>query len=65
MSPLRWTVKSTRSLAAEHIGPGHRVSADTVGNLLREHPPVECREAGLWGEHGLPGGDVALTSRCA
>ncbi|MET8965255.1 ISAzo13 family transposase [Streptomyces sp. NPDC004074] len=36
MSPLRWTVKSTRSLAAELIGQGHRVSADTVGDLLRE-----------------------------
>lgn len=36
MSPLRWTVKSTRSLAAELIGQWHRVSADTVGDLLRE-----------------------------
>ncbi|MFI0507534.1 ISAzo13 family transposase [Streptomyces albogriseolus] len=36
MSPLRWTVKSTRSLAAELTGQGHRVSADTVGDLLRE-----------------------------
>jgi transposase len=36
MSPLRWTVKSTRSLAAALAGQGHRVSADTVGDLLRE-----------------------------
>src|SRR6267142_3860097 len=31
-SPLRWTIKSTRTLAAE----GHEVSADTVHKLLRE-----------------------------
>nr|BFD87939.1 hypothetical protein StreXyl84_73400 [Streptomyces sp. Xyl84] len=36
MSPLRWTVKSTKSLATELIRQGHRVSADTVGDLLRE-----------------------------
>jgi hypothetical protein len=36
VSPLRWTVKSTRSLAAELTAQGHRVSADTVGDLLRE-----------------------------
>ena len=36
MSPLRWTTKSTRKLAAELTGQGHRVSADTVGDLLRE-----------------------------
>ncbi|WP_329319114.1 MULTISPECIES: ISAzo13 family transposase [unclassified Streptomyces] len=36
MSPLRWTVKSTRNLAAELSREGHRVSADTVGDLLRE-----------------------------
>ncbi|RAJ76935.1 DDE family transposase [Streptomyces sp. PsTaAH-137] len=36
MSPLRWTVKSTRSLAAELTRQGHKVSADTVGDLLRE-----------------------------
>jgi hypothetical protein len=35
MSPLRWTTKSTRTLAAELTGQGHRVSADTVGDLLR------------------------------
>ncbi|MBM0228632.1 ISAzo13 family transposase [Micromonospora sicca] len=36
MSPLRWTTKSTRKLAAELTGQGHRVSADTVADLLRE-----------------------------
>ncbi|MCM2518195.1 ISAzo13 family transposase [Streptomyces griseoincarnatus] len=36
MSPLRWTVKSIRSLAAELTRQGHRVSADTVGDLLRK-----------------------------
>jgi hypothetical protein len=34
-SPLRWTVKSTRTLAAELTRRGHKVSADTVGDLLR------------------------------
>jgi transposase len=36
MSPLRWTTKSTRKLAAELAAQGHKVSADTVGDLLRE-----------------------------
>ncbi len=36
MSPLRWTCKSTRALAVELTARGHRVSADTVGDLLRE-----------------------------
>jgi len=36
MSPLRWTAKSTRALAAELTCQGHRVGADTVGGLLRE-----------------------------
>jgi transposase len=35
VSPLRWTVKSTRRLAAELTAQGHRVGADTVGDLLR------------------------------
>ncbi|MEU8435400.1 ISAzo13 family transposase [Streptomyces sp. NPDC029216] len=35
MSPLRWTVKSTRALARELTQAGHRVSADTVADLLR------------------------------
>ncbi|WP_110085092.1 ISAzo13 family transposase, partial [Streptomyces sp. NRRL WC-3549] len=36
MSPLRWTVKSTRALAGELSRAGHKVSADTVADLLRE-----------------------------
>lgn len=36
MSPLRWTVKSTRALAQELARAGHKVSADTVADLLRE-----------------------------
>jgi len=36
MSPLRWTTRSTRTLAAELTRAGHLVSADTVGDLLRE-----------------------------
>src|SRR5690242_14619910 len=36
MSPLRWTVKSTRNLAGELTRQGHKVSADTVGDLLRD-----------------------------
>src|SRR6478735_4309938 len=36
MSPLRWTTKSTRNLADELTAQGHKVSADTVGDLLRE-----------------------------
>src|SRR5215469_8706147 len=36
VSPLRWTAKSTRALAAELTAQGHKVGADTVGDLLRE-----------------------------
>ncbi|MER6379880.1 ISAzo13 family transposase [Streptomyces sp. NPDC001127] len=36
MSPLRWTVKSTRNLARELTRTGHKASADTVADLLRE-----------------------------
>src|SRR5215472_611015 len=35
VSPLRWTTKSTRNLAAELTRRGHRVGAGTVGDLLR------------------------------
>ncbi|TQE29143.1 ISAzo13 family transposase [Streptomyces ipomoeae] len=37
MSPLRWTIKSTRNLAEEMGRQGHAVSARTVGKLLREN----------------------------
>ena len=36
MSPLRWTTKSTRTLAGELTRQGHRVGPDTVSDLLRE-----------------------------
>jgi transposase len=36
MSPLRWTTKSTRTLAAELTRQGHRAGADTVAELLRQ-----------------------------
>jgi transposase len=36
MSPLRWTTKSTRTLAGELTAQGHKVSADTVSDLLKE-----------------------------
>ena len=36
MSPLRWTTKSTRNLAGELTRQGHKISADTVGDLLRK-----------------------------
>jgi transposase len=36
MSPLRWTTKSTRTLAGELTRQGHKAGADTVGDLLRE-----------------------------
>lgn len=36
MPLLRWTVKSTRTLAQELTRAGHRVSADTVADLLRD-----------------------------
>ena len=35
MSPLRWTTKSTRNLADELTRQGHKVSADTVADVLR------------------------------
>jgi hypothetical protein len=35
VSPLRWTVKSVRTLAGELTRQGHKVSADTVHKLLR------------------------------
>jgi len=35
MSPLRWTTRSTRNLAAELTRQGHRIGADAVGDLLR------------------------------
>jgi hypothetical protein len=42
MSPLRWTTKSTRDLADELTRQGHKVGADTVGDLLRDEGSA-CR----------------------
>lgn len=36
MSPLRWTTRSTRNLAAELTARGHKVGPDVVADLLRE-----------------------------
>lgn len=36
MSPLRWTTKSTRNLAATLTTQGHKVDAGAVANLLRQ-----------------------------
>uniref|UniRef100_UPI000D14F965 ISAzo13 family transposase n=1 Tax=Streptomyces hirsutus TaxID=35620 RepID=UPI000D14F965 len=36
MPPLRWTTRSTRTLAAELTRRGHRAGADTVAGLLRQ-----------------------------
>ncbi|WP_344409228.1 ISAzo13 family transposase, partial [Actinomadura nitritigenes] len=36
-SPLRWTTKSLRHLAAELTRQGHRVAAPTVGRLLKQN----------------------------
>src|ERR1700728_524239 len=35
MSPLRWTCKSLRQLAAELVARGHRISRTVVGELLK------------------------------
>ena len=35
MSPLRWTAKSTENLARALVAKGFKVSADTVGRLLK------------------------------
>jgi hypothetical protein len=37
MSRLRWTTKSTVTLADELTAQGHRVGADTVARLLKDH----------------------------
>ncbi len=42
MSPLRWTTKSTHTLAAELTRQGHRISADTV-NVVGARTSVNNR----------------------
>jgi len=55
MSPLRWTTKSTRNLAAELTRQGHRISADTVADVLRQEgfTPAGQRQDG--GRKAAPG----------
>ena len=43
MSPLRWTSKSTRTLAAELAAQGHPVGERTVAKLLHAMPVTACR----------------------
>ena len=52
-SPLRWTTKSLRVLAVELTRQGHRVSADTVADLLHEdgvQPAGQCQDPGRQAE---------------
>ena len=59
MSPLRWTVKSTRTLAAELGARGHKASAGTVAVLLRAEgfEPAGQRQ-GARGEKSHPDRDA-------
>lgn len=56
MSPLRWTVKSTRTLARTR----HKVGADIVADLLREEGfslhPAEGQETTQGAQHHPAGG---------
>jgi len=44
MSPLKWTSKSTRTIAAELSRAGHRISSVTVGRCLEEMGYTRERE---------------------
>ena len=71
VSPLRWTTKSTRRLAAELAAQGHAVFADTVAGLLRaegfslqanvktaeakQHPDRDAQFRYISEQAGLPG----------
>jgi hypothetical protein len=57
MSPLRWTTKSTRTLAAELTAQGHKVSADLVISVDTKKKELvgEFRNAGRqWRRRGQP-----------
>ena len=56
MSPLRWTTKSTRRLAAELTTLGHRISADTVADLLREEGFSLQANSKRWKANRIPTG---------
>ena len=49
MSPLRWTCKSLRHLAAELAERGHRISHTVVGELLKA---AEVQSASQSQDHG-------------
>ena len=53
MSPLRWTCKSLRRLAAELTERGHRISHTVVGELLRQ------QKFSLQANRKTRGGDVS------
>src|SRR5712692_5600246 len=74
MSPLRWTCKSTRTLAEELSRQGFSVSANTVGRLLYEcgyslqatlPPTCACScmssEVATWDHRACPNRRVAAT----
>ena len=44
MSPLRWTYKSLRRLAAELVKLGHKISHTVVGELLKKQESSACRK---------------------
>jgi transposase len=49
MSLVRWTSKSTQKLADELVRQGYRVSADTVGRMLKKlgyslQPPAKVNQ---------------------
>src|ERR1039457_4004663 len=58
MSPLRWTAKSLRALAAELTRQGHRAGADTVADLLREEGFSLQGNAKTMGGTQFPDGDA-------
>ena len=64
MSPLRWTVKSTRALAAELSAQGHRVSPAPGGPAARAGVQPAGRRQGPGGELARgPGRPVPLYRR--
>jgi Rhodopirellula transposase DDE domain len=65
VSPLRWTVKSTRVLAAELTAAGHRVSADTVHKLLKAQGfSLQANAAILHQRFALPARAIAALFGC-
>lgn len=52
MSPLRWTLKSTRTLAAELTRMGHKVGANLVGGPFVVRLVLAPRFSDQWWEVG-------------